>query len=64
MSISNEDIRNNHVKTLSLRVKLVMGYIDAMFYKLKKGEIVEMTENRKEYILSHLQYIHDDLVKR
>ena len=36
MSISNEDIHKNHVKTLSISVKYVMGYIESMVTKDKK----------------------------
>ena len=68
MSTSNEDIYNNHVKTLSISVKHVMGYIEAMVPKDKKtiSEIypVEMSETQKDYIINHLQYIYDNLVKR
>ena len=63
-SISREDIQNRHIKTLSISVTHVIGYIDAMFDKLKRGEIVEMTENRREYLKSHLNYINDDLLGR
>ena len=63
-SINNEDIHNRHIKTLSISVTHVIGYIDAMFDKLKKGDIVEMTENRREYLKSHLNYINDDLLGR
>ena len=35
-----------------------------MFDKLKKGEIVEMTESRREYLKSHLNYINDNLLGR
>ena len=54
MSISRDDIANRHIKTLSISVTHVIGYIDAMFHKRKKGEIVEMTENHREYLKSHL----------
>ena len=64
MSISRDDIANRHIKTLSISVNHVIGYIDAMFHKLKKGEIVEMTESRREYLKSHLNYINDDLLGR
>ena len=68
MSISNEDIHNNHVKTLSISVKYVMGYIEAMVPKDKKtiSEIypVEMHESQKDHIINHLQYIYDNLMKR
>ena len=64
MSISREDIQNRHIKTLSISVTHVIGYIDAMFDKLKRGEIVEMTESRREYLKSHLNYINDDLLGR
>ena len=63
-SISMDDIVNRHIKTLSISVTHVIGYIDAMFDKLKRGEIVEMTESRREYIKSHLNYINDDLLGR
>ena len=64
MSISRDDIANRHIKTLSISVNHVIGYIDAMFHKRKKGEIVEMTENHREYLKSHLNYINDDLLGR
>ena len=64
IAISNEDIRNRHIKTLSISVTHVIGYIDAMFHKLKKGDIVEMTESRREYLKSHLNYINDNLLGR
>ena len=64
MSISRDDIANGHIKTLSISVTHVIGYIDAMFHKLKKGEIVEMTESRREYLKSHLNYINDNLLGR
>jgi len=63
-SISNEDIRNRHIKTLSMSVTHVIKYIDAMFDKLKKGDIVEMTQKRREYLKSHLNYINDNLLGR
>ena len=63
-SISNEDIRNRHIKTLSMSVTHVIKYIDAMFDKIKKGDIVEMTENHREYLKSHLNYINDNLLGR
>ena len=64
MSISRDDIANRHIKTLSISVTHVIGYIDAMFHKRKKGEIVEMTENHREYLKSHLNYINDNLLGR
>ena len=64
MSISRDDIANRHIKTLSISVNHVIGYIDAMFHKRKKGEIVEMTENHREYLKSHLNYISDNLLGR
>ena len=64
MSISRDDIANRHIKTLSISVTHVIGYIDAMFHKRKKGEIVEMTENHREYLKSHLNYISDNLLGR
>ena len=64
MPISRDDIYNRHIKTLSISVIHVIGYLDAMFDKLKKGEIVEMTENRREYLKNHLNYINDDLLGR
>ena len=63
-SISNEDIRNRHIKTLSMSVTHVIKYIDTMFDKLKKGDIVEMTQKRREYLKSHLNYINDNLLGR
>ena len=67
-SISNEDIRNNHVKTLSMMVQHVMFYINAMIPKDKRtvSDIypAEMTKIHKDYIIGHLQYIYDDLVER
>ena len=63
-SISNEDIRNRHIKTLSMSVTHVIMYIDAMFDKFKKGDIVEMTQKRREYLKSHLNYINDNLLGR
>ena len=63
-SISNEDIRNRHIKTLSMSVTHVIKYIDAMFDKFKKGDIVEMTQKRREYLKSHLNYINDNLLGR
>ena len=63
-SISNEDIRNRHIKTLSMSVTHVIMYIDAMFDKFKKGDIVEITQKRREYLKSHLNYINDDLLGR
>ena len=63
-SINNEDIHNRHIKTLSISVTHVIGYIDAMFHRIRKGEIVEMTENHREYLKSHLNYINDDLLER
>ena len=64
MSISRDDIANRHIKTLSISVTHVIGYIDAMFHRLKKDEIVEMTESRREYLKSHLNYINDNLLGR
>ena len=64
MSISREDIQNHHIKTLSINVTHVIRYLDVMFDKLKKGEIVEMTENRREYLKNHLNYINDNLLGR
>jgi len=64
MSISGDDITNHHIKTLSISVTHVIGYIDAMFPKYKKDEIVEMTENHREYLKSHLTYINDNLLGR
>ena len=64
MSISRDDIANRHIKTLSISVTLVIGYIDAMFHRLKKDEVVVMTESRREYLKSHLNYINDNLLGR
>ena len=64
MSISRDDIANRHIKTLSISVTLVIGYIDAMFHRLKKDEVVVMTENHREYLKSHLNYINDSLLGR
>ena len=64
MSISRDDIANRHIKTLSISVTLVIGYIDAMFHRLKKDEVVVMTENHREYLKSHLNYISDNLLGR
>ena len=64
MSISRDDIANRHIKTLSISVTLVIGYIDAMFHRLKKDEVVVMTENHREYLKSHLNYINDNLLGR
>lgn len=68
MSISNEDIHKNHVKTLSINVKHLIYYIEAMVPKDKKtmGDIypVEMTEAQKDYIMDYLQKFYDDLMKR
>ena len=68
MSISNEDINNNHVKTLSINVSHVIRYVEAMIPKDKKtiADIypVEMHETQKDYIVNHLQYIYDNLMKR
>jgi len=64
MSISNEDIHNRHIKTLSISVTHVIGYIDAMFYKREKGELIEMTENHREYLKGHLNYINNNLLGR
>ena len=35
-----------------------------MLDKIKKGDIVEMTENHREYLKSHLNYINDNLLGR
>ena len=64
MSISRDDIANRHIKTLSISVTHVIGYIDAMFHRLKKDEVVVMTENHREYLKSHLNYISDNLLGR
>ena len=62
MSISRRDIENKHLETLSINVVHIIGYIDGMFSKIKKGQIVEMTANHREYIKSHLNYINDGLL--
>ena len=62
MSISRRDIENQHLETLSINVVHIIGYIDGMFSKIKKGQIVEMTANHREYIKSHLNYINDGLL--
>ena len=68
MSISNEDIHKNHVKTLSINVKHLIYYIEAMIPKDRRtmGDIypVEMTEAQKDYIMDYLQKFYDDLMKR
>ena len=64
MSISRRDIENQHLETLSINVVHIIGYIDGMFSKIKKGQIVEMTANHREYIKSHLNYINDELLGR
>ena len=68
MSISNEDINNNHVKTLSTRVGHLINYVNVMVTKDKKSgaEIypIEMTKFHKDFIIKHLQYINNDLLGR
>ena len=64
MSISRDDITDRHIKSLSINVTHVIEYIDAMFHRLKKNEIVEMTENHREYLKSHLSYINKNLLER
>ena len=55
-------------ESLSIRLSHVVRYINAMVPKDKKtiSEIypVEMSETQKDYIINHLQYIYDNLVKR
>ena len=64
MSISRRDIENQHLETLSINVVHIIGYIDGMFSKIKKGQIVEMTVNHRDHIKSHLSYINDELLGR
>ena len=68
MSISNEDINNNHVKILSTRVGHLINYVNVMVTKDKKSgsEIypIEMTKFHKDFIINHLQYIKNDLLER
>ena len=64
MSISRRDIENQHLETLSINVVHIIGYIDGMFSKIKKGQIVEMTVNHRDHIKSHLNYINDELLGR
>ena len=68
MSISNEDISNNHVKTLSIGVKHLMYYIGALVPKDKKtmGDIypIEVTAEQKNYIMNYLQHLYENLMKR
>ena len=35
-----------------------------MFYKREKGELIEMTENHREYLKGHLNYINNNLLGR
>ena len=64
MSISREDTDHLRLETLSINVVHIIGYIDGMFSKIKKGQIIEMTANHREYIKSHLNYINDELLGR
>ena len=64
MSISKRDIENRHLENLSINVVHIIMYIDGMFSKIKKGQIIEMTVNHREYIKSHLNYINDELLGR
>ena len=68
MSISNEDINNNHVKTLSIRVSHLIGYINQLPAKDKKtlADVypIEMPESSKDYIVDYLEHIKNDLLER
>jgi hypothetical protein len=68
MSISSEDIHNNHLKTLSIGVKHLMYCIEEMVPKDKRTRApiypVELTEEQKNYIMNYLQKFYDDLMER
>ena len=65
MSISNEYIHKNNIKSLSINVRHLIYYIEAMIPKDRRtmGDIypVEMTEAHKYYIMGYLQKFYDDM---
>ena len=65
MSISNEYIHKNNIKSLSINVRHLIYYIEAMIRKDRRtmSDIypIEMTEAQKDYIMGYLQKFYDDL---
>ena len=65
MSISNEYIHKNNIKSLSINVRHLIYYIEAMIRKDRRtmSDIypIEMTEAQKDYIMGYLQKLYDDL---
>ena len=65
MSISNEYIHKNNIKSLSINVRHLIYYIEAMIRKDRRtmSDIypIEMTEAQKDYIMGYLQNFYDDL---
>jgi hypothetical protein len=65
MSISNEYIHKNNIKSLSINVRHLIYYIESMIRKDRRtmSDIypIEMTEAQKDYIMGYLQKFYDDL---
>ena len=57
-----------NVEDIPLRVKHLMRYMNSIVPKDKKTMAdkypVEMTKTDKDYIVAHLQHIHDNLVEK